>query len=151
VFIGARTSAPSKDGGQFGVFYPGFPLERDRMATTSTWVYGLQQNSETRTNLALVCGGLASGDPNTFRIELFDGATGKKVNTIEGITLVSQGWIQIGNILDQYASGTSSGYAHVTRTAGRNPFIAYAVVNDGSQPGQRTGDGAFVSMQLDVP
>jgi len=151
VFIGARTSTPSKDGGQFGVFYPGFPLEPDRMATTSAWIYGLQQNSETRTNLGLTSAGLADGESNTFRIELFDGESGKKVNTIEGITLDSQGWVQIGNVLAQYAPGTTSGYAHVTRTAGKNPFIAYAVVNDGAQPGQRTGDGAFVSMQLDVP
>ncbi|MCI0420101.1 MAG: hypothetical protein L0387_28385 [Acidobacteria bacterium] len=151
VFIGARTSTPSKDGGQFGVFYPGFPLEPDRMATTSAWVYGLQQNSETRTNLALVNSGLAGGDPNTFRIELFDGSSGQKVNTIDGITLDSQGWVQIGNILNWYAPGTASGYAQVTRITGKNPFIAYAIVNDGAQPGQRTGDGAFVPMQLDVP
>ncbi len=160
IFIGARTSTASKDGGQLGVFYPGVPLEPDRIATTNAWVYGLQQNSETRTNLALVNVGLSDGNsnippdlrlPSTFRIELFDGPTGKKVNTIEGITVDSQGWLQIGNILDQYAPSITSGYAHVTRIAGKNPFIAYAVVNDGAQPGQRTGDGAFVSMQLDVP
>jgi hypothetical protein len=149
VFIGARTSSPSNDGGQFGVFYPGVPLEPDRMATTSAWLYGLQQNSETRTSLGLTSAGLADGESNTFRIELFDGASGKKVNTIEDITLDSQGWVQIGNILARFAPGTTNGYAHVTRTAGKNPFIAYAVVNDGAQPGQRTGDGAFVSMQLD--
>ena len=33
VFIGARTSTASKSGGQFGVFYPGVPLEPDRIAT----------------------------------------------------------------------------------------------------------------------
>ena len=149
VFIGARTSTPSKDGGQFGVFYPGFPLEPDRMATISAWIYGLQQNPETRTNLGLACAGLASGGPNTFKIELFDGASGKRVNAIEGITVDSQGWAQIGSVLAQYAPGTTSGYAHVIRTAGKNPFVAYAVINDGAQPGERTGDGAFLSMQLD--
>ena len=152
IFIGARTSTASKGGGRFGVFYPGLPLLPDRIATTSAWVYGLQQNSETRTNLALVNIGLGDGNPtippdlrlpSTFRIELFDGPTGRKVNTIEGITVDSQGWIQIGSILDQFAPGTTNGYAHVTRTTGKNPFIAYAVVNDGAQPGQRTGDGAF--------
>ena len=50
----------------------------------------------------------------------------------------------MGSILDQHAPGTTHGYAHVTRTAGKNPFIAYAVVNDGAQPGERTGDGAFL-------
>ena len=160
VFIGARTSTAGKSGGQFGVFYPGVPLAPDRMATNSAWIYGLQQNSETRTNLALVSAGWRDATPtippdlrlpNTFRVELFDGATGKKVNTIEGITLNSEGWIQIGNILEQYAPGTTHGYAHVTRTTGKNPFFAYAIVNDGAQPGQRTGDGAFETMHLDVP
>jgi hypothetical protein len=150
IIIGARTSTPSKGGGRFGVFYPGVPLEPDWMATKSAWLYGLQQNSETRTNVALVNAGLAGGSPSTFRIELFDGPTGEKVNTIEGITLDSQGWVQIRSILDQFAPGTTSGYAHVIRTAGSNPFIAYAVVNDGAKPGERTGDGAFVSMQVDV-
>ena len=151
VFIAARTVTASKSGGQFGVFLPGVQLEPDRIATTSAWVYGLQQNSETRTNLALVSAGLAIEDPNTFRIDLFDGATGAKVNTIDGIRLDSQGWIQMGSILGQHAPGTTHGYAHVTRTAGKNPFIAYAVVNDGGQPGERTGDGAFLPMQLDMP
>jgi hypothetical protein len=147
IFIGARTSTASKGGGQFGVFCP---VEPDRIATTSAWLYGLQQDLETRTNLALVNTGMGDGNPNTFSIELFDGSTGKKVNTIEGITVDSQGWVQIERILDQFAAGTTSGYAHVTRTAGTNPFIAYAVVNDGAEPGQRTGDGTFVSMQPDV-
>jgi hypothetical protein len=150
IFIAARTSKASKGGGHFGVFYPGVPLEPDRIATTSAWLYGLQQNSETRTNLALVNAGLLDGDPNTFRIELFDGQTGAKVNTIDGVTLNSQAWMQIGNILDKFAPGTTSGYAHVTRTSGKNPFIAYAIVNDGAQPGQRTGDGALVTMQVDA-
>jgi hypothetical protein len=149
VFIGARTSKASKHGGQFGVFYPGFPLEPDHMATSGAWIYGLQQNPETRTNLGLACAGLASGGPNTFKIELFDGASGKSVNAIEGITVDSQGWTQIGSVLAQYAPGTTSGYAHVIRTAGKNPFVVYAVINDGAQPGERTGDGAFLSMQLD--
>src|SRR5262245_65057947 len=83
------------------------------MATNSAWVFGLQQNSETRTNLALACAGLATEDPNTFRIELFDGATGTKVNTIDGIRLESQGWLQIQRVLDQYAPGTNQGYAHI--------------------------------------
>ena len=34
----------------------------------------------------------------------------------------------------------------VTRTAGTAAWIAYGVINDGGQPGQRTGDGAYVPM-----
>ena len=42
------------------------------------------------------------------------------------------------------ATGTPHGYARVTRTAGVNPFLAYAVINDGGTPGERSGDGAFL-------
>ena len=30
--------------------------------------------------------------------------------------------------------------------SGTAPWIAYAVVNDGASPGERTGDGAYVPM-----
>jgi len=53
--------------------------------------------------------------------------------------------MQIGTILAQYAPQVMQGCAHVVRTSGENPFIAYVVINDGGQPGERTGDGAFVS------
>jgi len=42
------------------------------------------------------------------------------------------------------SSRLPSGYARITRTAGTNPYLAYAVVNDGASPGQRSGDGAFL-------
>jgi hypothetical protein len=37
------------------------------------------------------------------------------------------------------------GYARVVRVSGNNSFIAYAVINDGAAPGERTGDGAFIA------
>jgi hypothetical protein len=138
LFLGARTSAPG-GGGRYGLFYSAVPY--GTAATTEAWVYGLQQNSESRTNLALVNTGEVDGTPDTFRIELFDGGTAAKVQTIEGVTVGARGWIQLGAILAQLAQ---QGYAHVTRTSGSNPFITYAVVNDGASPGDRSGDGAFV-------
>jgi hypothetical protein len=50
LFLGARTSAPG-GGGRYGLFYPAVP---SAASTTSTWILGLQQNGETRSNLALV-------------------------------------------------------------------------------------------------
>jgi hypothetical protein len=138
LFLGARTSAPG-GGGRYGLFYSAVPY--GTAATTEAWVYGLQQNSESRTNLALVNTGEVDGSPDTFRIELFDGGTAAKVQTIEGVTVGARGWIQLGTILAQHAQ---QGYAHVTRTSGSNPFITYAVINDGAAPGDRSGDGAFV-------
>jgi hypothetical protein len=45
------------------------------------------------------------------------------------------------------APGASQGFVKVRRTSGTNPFIAYAVVNDGALPGQRSGDGAFLAAE----
>jgi hypothetical protein len=89
----------------------------------------------------LVNTGETDSSADVFRIDLFDGETGVKVHSIEGITVNAKAWRQIGSILSQYAK---QGYAHVTRTSGSNPFIAYGVINDGAQPDQRTGDGAFI-------
>jgi len=141
ISLAARTSAPG-GGGRYGLSYPS--VRTDRASTTSVWIYGLQQNSENRSNLALVNTGETDGSADVFRIELFDGETGQKVNTIEA-AVNPKGWKQIGTILALHAPGTMQGYAQVTRTAGNNPFIAYGVINDGGQPGERTGDSAFLS------
>ena len=141
LFVGARTSALG-GGGRYGLFYPAVP---SAASTTSTWILGLQQNGETRSNLALVNTGEVDSNPITVNIELFDGSTGTNISTIEGVSLKAKGWTQIVTLLGQHAPGVAQGYARVTRVAGSNPFIAYAVVNDGAQPGERTGDGAFVA------
>ena len=36
---------------------------------------------------------------------------------------------------------TSQGYAHIIRTSGSNPFIAYAVNNDGAKPANAAATG----------
>jgi hypothetical protein len=140
--LAART-ATSGGGGKLGLFYSAIPAGGE--STTSAWAYGLQQNAENRTNLAIVNTGLIDRSTDVFTIELYDGGTGAKVATVGGISLTADAWMQIGTILAQYASGTTQGYAKVTRTSGTNPFIVYAVINDGGQPGERSGDGAFIS------
>jgi hypothetical protein len=139
--LGARTSIPG-GGGNYGVFYSAVP--NGTAANTSAWLYGLQQNADNRTNLALVNTGETDGTPDLFTIEIFDGDTGQKVKVVEEIPINAKVWRQFGSVLNAYAPGTKQGYARVTRTAGTNPFVAYAVINDGGQPGERTGDGAFV-------
>lgn len=142
VFAGARTTTPAEEG-RYGLFYSGVPY--GMASTSSAWVYGLQQNDETRSNLAIVNTGEASNEPDQFTIEIYDGMTGEKVNTLENLSLGARGWMQIGTILANHAPGTAQGYVRITRTGGVNPFIVYGVLNDGSHPGQRTGDGAYVS------
>lgn len=142
VFLGARTSAPG-GGGRYGVFYPAVPAGSE--AAGSAWLFGLQQTPETRSNLALVNVGSAGESADVFRVDLFDGATGSKAASVEGLTVPARGFLQVDAVLARHAPGVVSGYALVTRTAGTNPFVAYAVVNDGGAPGQRSGDGAFVA------
>jgi hypothetical protein len=142
--ISARTSsqAPS-GGGRFGVFYPAVP---QGMASVNTaWVFGLQQDSNNRSNLAVVNTGEADESTDVLRIELFDGSTGTRVDTIEGVNVKARGFIQFSSILSSFSPPPQNGYARITRVGGNNPFIAYGVVNDGAVPGDRTGDGAFLS------
>ena len=49
IFLGARTMTPG-GGGQYGFFYLGVPTGTE--FSTGAWLYGLQQDSEDRTNLA---------------------------------------------------------------------------------------------------
>ncbi len=44
------------------------------------------------------------------------------------------------------SSGIANGWVKVTRMSGTAPWIAYSVINDGGNPGERTGDGAYVPM-----
>ncbi len=141
VFMGARTSSPG-GGGRYGLFYTGVPY--GTTSTSAAWIYGLQQNAENRTNLALVNTGEIDNSQDTFKIEIFNGVTGQLAGTIDGIMLSARRWMQIGAILAPYAPGVTQGYARVTKVSGANPFIVYGVVNDGSRPNERTGDGAFL-------
>jgi hypothetical protein len=141
IALAARTSTPGAAGGRYGVFYAAVP--NGMASTTRAWIYGLQQTADTRCNLALVNTGETDASANVFRIELFDGETGLKVASFE-TTVNAKAWKQLGSVLVQYAAGATQAYAQITRIAGNNPFIAYAVLNDGGQPGERTGDGAFV-------
>jgi hypothetical protein len=149
LLIAARTttSAPVA-GGRYGVFYPA--LGPSRFAgTVSAWLYGLQQNGESRSNLAIVNNGDANGgETDTYRIELWNGETGALAATIDGVSVPPQGWTQLSAILSTSAPGVTQGWARVRRTSGTNSFLAYGVVNDGAVPGARSGDGAFVSMAL---
>ena len=139
VFVGARTSTPG-DRGRYGVFYLGLPYFT---SANSAWIYGLQQDSENRSNVAIV--NPDAFVPGIFNIEIFDGRTGLKVNTVEGITVNTPGWLQINSIMAQYAPQVAQGYAKIIRSTGHLFFITYGVTNDGGHPGERTGDGAFIS------
>ena len=127
------------------MFYPGVP-DGDARSLSSVWLYNLRQDAETRTNLALAnLGPVGTGSgPIDIRIELFDGDTGKKVRQLDGIRLEANEWRQVNSLLSNFAPGVRQAYARVSRPNGFLPFLAYAVINDGEAPGERSGDGAFL-------
>ena len=57
---------------QYGVFYNAVPY--GEAFGDSAWVYGLQQNAENRSNLALVNTGEVDGSPSVFQLDIYDGA-----------------------------------------------------------------------------
>ncbi|MDE2756550.1 MAG: hypothetical protein OXI92_08395 [Acidobacteriota bacterium] len=141
IVIGARTGAKGDDG-RYSVFYNAVP---DGAAfTDSAWVYGLQQNEENRSNLALVNTGEIDGGGSVFMLDIYDGDSGRLVRTVTTEPLPARRWRQINAVLANYAPGTRQGYVHIRKISGNNPFLAYGVVNDGGAPGERSGDGAYL-------
>ena len=141
IVIGARTGSPDGRGGQYGLFYNAVP---DGAAFTgSAWIYGLQQNQENRTNLALVNTGEVDDSRSTFAIRIYDQNGSRQRKTVfEHVE--ARRWIQINSILANHAPGITQAYVWIDQFIGNNPFLAYGVVNDGSAPGERSGDGAYL-------
>ena len=141
IVIGARTSSFDGRGGHYGVFYNAVPDGAG--FNDSAWVHALQQNSENRSNLALVNTGEVDDGDSVFSLDIYDGETGRLVNTITR-TVPPLRWLQINGLLGNHAPGTTQGYVRIRKVSGNNPFLAYGVVNDGGAPGQRSGDGAYI-------
>ena len=145
IVVMARTLKSVEPGnaaaGRCGVAYRGVgPAE---LLDGPTWLPALRQDATNRTNLALLNAGSTTGAPITLRIELFDGESG--LGAGELVQEVPSGQlVQIDGILLQAEGALSQGYARITRVSGTAPYYAYAVVNDGAGPGERSGDGTFV-------
>ena len=140
IVIGARTGSPDKRGGQYSLFYNGVPY--GAASIESAWTYGLQQNAENRSNLALVNTGEIDDSSITLEITIFDGS-GEFQPRTKTVTLGPRKWTQENGILGKI----SQGYVQVRKVSGNNPFITYGVINDGGRPGERSGDGAFLLSQ----
>ena len=144
IVIGARTvSQAVVAGGQYGVSYNAVPY--GSAFSQVVWVEGLQQNQESRSNLALVNSGEVDDSDSVFAIDIYDGETGLLVTTITGRRVPARGWRQINSILRDYTEDTTQGYVRIRKISGNNPFLAYGVINDGGAPGERSGDGAYLA------
>lgn len=142
-YAGARTASPAPGGGSYGLFTPG--VTDDGLAWREAWLFGLRQDEEARTNLALVNAD-ADGGEVTLRYEVFEGAAGRKVGTSRDFVLGPGEWVQVDRVLREWA--LREGYVRVVRVSGGDRFLAYAVVNDGPVPGGAgTHDGSFVPME----
>ena len=137
IVIGARTGSRDNRGGQYSLFYNAVPY--GAASLESAWVYGLQQNEENRSNLALVNTGEIDDSSSTFEITIYDGSGSAQPRTITRI-VAARGWHQVNGILGRIRQG----YVQVRKVSGNNPFVAYGVINDGGGRGERSGDGAFL-------
>ena len=140
IVMGARTGAPDTRGGQYSLFYTGVPY--GAATIESAWIYGLQQNEENRSNLALVNTGEVDDSDITFEIDIYDGDGDSQPST-KSVVLGPRRWHQLNGVL----GGSRQGYVAVRKTMGDNPFITYGVINDGGKRGQRSGDGTFLPSQ----
>ena len=144
IAIGARTVSQAVfAGGQYGVSYNAVPY--GSAFSQVAWVEGLQQNQESRSNLALVNSGEVDDSDSVFAIDIYDGDTGLLVTTITGRRVPARGWRQINSILRDYTEDTTQGYVRIRKISGNNPFLAYGIINDGGAPGERSGDGAYLA------
>ena len=145
VVMGARTGSQADpedvSRGRYSVFYTAVP--QGVGFTDSAWIYGLQQNAENRSNLALVNSGEVDDSPGIFSLEIYNGETGRRVRTITR-TVPAQRWHQLDSILLNHGRGARQGYVRILKTSGNNPFLAYGVINDGGARGERSDDGAYV-------
>ena len=143
IITSVRTGSSDGRGGQYGVSY--YAIKLGSAFRDSAWIYGLQQNAENRSNLALINTGAVDESDIVFEIDIYDGLTGTLVKTVSGVRVAARRWHQIGRILAKHAPGTTQAYVHIRTVSGKNSFLAYAIINDGAAPGQRSGDGAYLA------
>ncbi len=139
-----RTWNPAPSGGRYGVAYPAVPYGAS--STGTVFVGGLLQDAANRTNVAFVNTAEAGESPVDLKVELFDGATGRKAGELLR-TLAPRELVQENQLLSRWP-GLASAWARVTRVSGENPFLAYAVVNDGASAGAGSGDGSYVPINV---
>ncbi len=149
VYVGSRTSTPNPNtsvGGSFGTFSPA--VATGSATSGDAWIYGLRENAQFRSNLALVhapgtATGVASG-PVTLEVQIYDGDSGGLAGAPLVQTLQPGQFFQYNSVLALTPTGVTNGYARVRLTSGSDRFIAYGVVNDGSSSGGGTSDGSFL-------
>lgn len=70
------------------------------------------------------------------------------METLEDVRVRPKEWLQLNSLYKSATSFSTTGFVRITKTSGSNPFIAYGVNNDGARPGERTGDGSYIPIQV---
>ena len=142
----ARTTNPNPDtsvGGSYGLSYPA--VSASGRARGEAWVYGLRQDADVRSNLAIADARAGSNAIVNYVVDVFDADTGSTTPVQTLIRPLTGGqWTQINGILS--GAGIAHGYVRIRPDSGTSDFVAYGVVNDGPSAGSRTSDGSYVSM-----
>ncbi len=141
----ARTSNPNPDasvGGTYGLSYPA--VASPARARSEAWVYGLRQDANVRSNLAIADARIGGGSVD-YVLDVFDADTGSPTPVqTQTISLGGGQWNQVNGILA--GAGIAHGYVRVRPASGTSDFVAYGVVNDGPTAGSRTSDGSYIPM-----
>lgn len=126
--------------GRFGVFVPAFsPASADAV---QGFLWGLRADAQTRSNVAVLNANASTGETITLQLQVLDGARGRPAGAPLTVTLAPGQWAQPDGFFAR--SGATNGDVRIVRVRGSGPWWAYGVVNDGSAPGEGTGDGSFV-------
>ncbi len=143
VFAGTRTVSQSPAGGQFGLFAP--CVYSGQEASSEAYIYGLRADAENRSNVAVGNTGAYSDGDILLQLQAYDGDTGgaPKGDPLT-VGLAPRDFWKIESFFSD--SGVANGWVKVTRMSGTAPWFAYGVVYDGGNPGERTGDGAYIPM-----
>jgi pseudomonalisin len=142
----ARTSNPNPDtsvGGSYGLSYPA--VSASARAKGEAWVYGLRQDADVRSNLAIADARAGNAAGVEYVVDVFDADTGATSPALtKRVTLTGGQWTQFNTILAE--AGLAHGYVRVRPSSGTSDFVVYGVVNDGPTAGSRTSDGSYVPM-----
>ena len=118
------------------------------LANQAAGLSGLRQDEQNRTNIAIVNTGAVDESPTTYLVEVFDGGMRTKAGELLVSNLPNARFVQLDGALASIAPGVRNAYVRISVVSGVNPFIAYAVVNDGAAPGTGSGDGAFLPSEI---
>lgn len=136
VGVTARTTTAVASG-RAGLAYAGMP-HAERLDGTS-YLCGLRQNGQDRSNVALQNAGDPLEGDVTLRLTVFSGDGGAPAAVLPDVTLAPGGFQQISGILASNGLSLSNGFVRVERVGGSARYVAYAVIND-----QFNSDGSYV-------